>query len=91
MTVLKTKVKDSRPLRQQFRCLEELIRHFEKRLSILEIETVIRDTGQLFICRGAVTDEQERLTFIGRCHHALQGSFLLRKEAMIGDLPKAMA
>lgn len=71
--------------------MQELIRHFESRLSILEIENVIRETGEIFICRGAETDDQERLTFIERCCQALQGSHLLRQEEVVGELPQARA
>jgi len=75
----------------QFQSLQELIWHFENRLSILEIENVIRETGQLFICRGVETDDQERLTFIGRCDQALQGSLLIRREELAGEALKARA
>lgn len=78
-------------MRWHFQSLQELIRHFESRLSILEIENVIRETGQIFICRGAETDDQERLTFIGRCYQALQGSHLLRQQEIVGELPQARA
>ena len=83
------KIKKS--MRIGFPSLQELIRHFEDRLSILEIENIIRETGQLFIYRGVETDEQERVTFIQRCHQALQGSFLLRKEELVGEMPKTRA
>lgn len=78
-------------MRWQFRSLQDLIQYFENRLSILEIENIIRDIGQLFICRGAETDEQERLTFIERCRQALQGSLLLHQEQLFEDIPKARA
>ena len=69
-------VKPSR--RIQFQTLQELIQNFENRLSILEIENIIRETGQFFFCPEVETDEQERLTFIKRCQYSLEGSCLIR-------------
>lgn len=87
----RNKVKPKPSMRWQFRSLQDLIQHFENRLSNLEIEKIIRDIGQLYICRGAETDEQERLTFIERCRQALQGSLLLHREQLFEDIPKAKA
>ena len=77
------------PLR--FQSLHELIRHFKTRLSVTEIENTIRETGQLFICRGAKTDEQERFTFIQRCHEALEGSLLIHEDELFEPGPRTRA
>jgi len=87
----RNRVKAKPSMRGQFHSLQELIRHFENRLSILEIENVIRETGQLFLCRGVTTDDEERNKFIRRCYESLQGSVLLREEAPVDNLPKVRA
>lgn len=78
-------------MRWQFQSLQDLIQHFGNRLSVLEIENIIRETGQLFICRGAKNDEQERMAFIERCQQALQGSLLLHEQQFIGEMSKLRA
>lgn len=87
----RNRVKVKQSMRRPFQSLQELIQHFENRLSILEIENVIQETGQLFICRAAITDDEERNRFIQRCYEALQGSLLLREEELVGNMPKAKA
>jgi len=75
-----SKIKSSVDL--EFQSLHELIKYFENRLPILEIESLIREFGQLFIFRGAETEENGRLLFIERCRQGLQGSQLIERERL---------
>jgi hypothetical protein len=74
-----------------FPSLWALIRHFESRLPMPEIEMAILETGQLLSRRGKPSDRRERALFLDGCHRALQASFLLKAEEQADAWPKTRA
>lgn len=65
-----------------FHTLFELLEYYAEFLSAQQMETVIRDSAQLFVERGSASERETRLQYIKKCEQLMEALVSMKESGL---------